>query len=224
MNKAVLLSHKDFELEKQLENISRKAQPKPILDQPIGIGKRPNYSRVLEGTPQYMAEKMLTDAMLDSQLEKISNVATQAIVSGPPKLVSAVTQEMIDEYKAESSKPIQINGVAYKYHPVNSLAAINLDQFDATPYNILTSEQVAQAYSDINDLGLQVKGFNEDIVLYEGRKEEARNRFDEQLPNVVKRDEKAFIKHFKEEIAIIDRFIQNDRNDIAALEANIGRI
>ena len=61
MSKAVKISQKDFELEKQLENISRKSQPKPILDQPVGIGKRPIYAGVLEGTPEYMAEKMLTD-------------------------------------------------------------------------------------------------------------------------------------------------------------------
>ncbi len=207
MNKAVKLAHTDFELEKQLENISRKAQPKPIIDQPIGIGKRPNYARVLEGTPEYMAEKMLTDAMLDSQLEKISNIATQAAVSGPPKLVSAVTQEMIDEYKAESSKPITINGVAYKYHPVSSIAAINLDQFDATPFHIMTPQDLDAAYKDIQDLSDEIVGYNQDIVLYEARKEDTRARFDEQLPHVAKSDEKAFIKAHKQEMGLTDQLI-----------------
>ena len=136
VNKAALLAQKDRDLEAQLIKISANAFPKPKLEKSINIGQKPNYKRVLEGTPEYMAQKIQTDRMLDTQLEKISTNATWDVLSGPPKLVRAVTQEMIDEYQAESLKPLVIDGVAYKYHPVSGIAALNLDPFDATPFNI----------------------------------------------------------------------------------------
>ena len=119
VNKAALLAQKDRDLESQLIKISMNAFPKPKLERAVNIGQKPIYKRVLEGTPEYMAQKMNTDRMLDAQLEKISTNATRDIKTGPPKLVSAVTQEMIDEYKAESLKPLVIGGVSYKYHPVS---------------------------------------------------------------------------------------------------------
>ena len=85
VNKAALLAKKDRDIESQLIKISMNAQPKIIKDKPVSIGQKLIYKRVLEGTPEYMAQKMYTDRMLDAQLEKISTNATRDIKTGPPK-------------------------------------------------------------------------------------------------------------------------------------------
>ena len=225
VNKAALLAQKDRDLEAQLIKISANAFPKPKLEKSINIGQKPNYKRVLEGTPEYMAQKIQTDRMLDTQLEKISTNATRDVLSGPPKLVSAVTQEMIDEYQAESLKPLVIDGVAYKYHPVSGIAALNLDPFDATPFNILTPDQKERAYADMGDLRLEIAGFNEDIALYAVRREEARQRYDKLLPTAnTPKKQQALERAFEDQIRKIEKEIKDCEANTARNEAQIRQI
>ena len=225
VNKAALLAQKDRELESQLIKISMNAFPKPKLERAVNIGQKPIYKRVLEGTPEYMAQKMNTDRMLDAQLEKISTNATRDIKTGPPKLVSAVTQEMIDEYKAESLKPLVIDGVSYKYHPVSSIATLNLAPFDETQFNILTPEQKDRAYADMADLRLEINGFNEDIALYAVRREEARQRYDKLLPTADTPKRQSLLeKDFEDQIRKIDKATKDCEVNIAKAETDIRQI
>ena len=221
MNKAALLAQKDREIEKQLIKISLDAVPKKIKEQPVNIGKKPIYTRILEGTPEYMAQKIQTDRMLDSQLETISTNATRDFVSGPPKLVSAVTQEMIDEYKAESSKPLVVGGVAYKYHPVASLAALNLEQFDPTQFHIMTPDERANADADIHDLRLEIKGYNDDIMAYVKRKEQLRDDYDLNVLGLSAKKEKQLTTDFEDELRKIDDLIKDCTVNIAKAETDI---
>ena len=224
VNKAALLAQKDRELEKQLISISVNAQPKIKKEKPISIGTKPIYTRVLEGTPEYMAQKIQTDAMLDAQLEKISTNATRDVVSGPPKLVSSVTQEMIDEYKAESSKPLVIGGVAYKYHPVHSLAALNLDQFDPTPFHILTEAEKEKAYDDIAQLREDIAGFNEEINRYELGKEQAKDTYEALLSKTKTKEKGKVIKGYEQEVLKLDNSIKNSTVNISKAETGIRQI
>ena len=225
VNKAALLAQKDRDIESQLIKISMNAFPKPKLERAVNIGQKPIYKRVLEGTPEYMAQKMNTDRMLDAQLEKISTNATRDIKTGPPKLVSAVTQEMIDEYKAESLKPLVIDGVSYKYHPVSGIAALALDPFDETQFNILTPEQKDRAYADMADLRLEINGFNEDIALYAVRREEARKRYDKLLPTADTPKRQSLLeKDFEDQIRKIDKATKDCEVNIAKAETDIRQI
>ena len=224
VNKAALLAQKDRELEKQLISISVNAQPKIKKEKPISIGTKPIYTRVLEGTPEYMAQKIQTDAMLDAQLEKISTNATRDVVTGPPKLVSSVTQEMIDEYKAESSKPLVIGGVAYKYHPVHSLAALNLDHFDPTPFHILTEAEKEKAYDDIAQLREDIAGFNEEIRRYELGKEQAKDTYEALLSKTKTKEKGKVIKGYEQEVQKLDNSIKNSTVNISKAETGIRQI
>ena len=225
VNKAALLAQKDREMESQLIKISTNAFPKPKLERAVNIGRKPIYSRVLEGTPEYMAEKIQTDRMLDSQLEKISTNATRDVNTGPPKLVRAVTQEMIDEYQAESSKPLMINGVSYKYHPVSGIAALNLDQFDATPFVIMTPDQKNAAYADIENLRLEITTYNEDIRQYVHRKELSRNKYDAALGAAKNQQKiKKLTADFEYDVREADQLINDCEVNIARADTDIRQI
>ena len=106
------LFQKDLEMSKQIEKTIKDAQPKPKPDMTLKLLKPIIIKQdLLTGTPEYQAQKQLSDLELDQQ---INNTIKQAIRTAenktPEKYTNAVSQEMIDEYRKEVMKPIDIKG------------------------------------------------------------------------------------------------------------------
>ena len=114
------LRSRDLEMSKQMEKTIKDAQPKPKPDMSVKLIKPIQINTdLLRGTPQYQAEKQLSDLSLAQQ---VNNTIKQAMYSiegkTPEKTASAVTDEMIEEYKKEVMKPVEINGQQFLYQPV----------------------------------------------------------------------------------------------------------
>jgi hypothetical protein len=114
------LFQRDLEMEKQMEKIIKDAQPKPKPDMTLKLLKPIKINTdLLTGTPEYQAQKQLSDLELDQQ---INNTIKQAIRTAenkaPEKYTNAVSQEMIDEYRKEVMKPIDIKGKKFLYRSV----------------------------------------------------------------------------------------------------------
>ena len=129
------LFQRDYELERQLDKTIKDAQPKPKREQEykFKLLPPPISNNSLKGTPGYYADRALIDIALE---QSINNTIKQALyaVSGktPEKSTStAVSQEMIDDYKKEVMKPVEIGGKQYLYRPVDMSA---LEPFTETPY------------------------------------------------------------------------------------------
>jgi len=114
------LFQRDLELEKNMEKTIKDAQPKPKPDMTLKLLKPIKINTdLLTGTPEYQAQKQLSDLELDQQ---INNTIKQAIRTAenktPEKYTNAVSQEMIDEYRKEVMKPIDIKGKKFLYRSV----------------------------------------------------------------------------------------------------------
>ena len=94
------LRTRDLEMSKQMEKTIKDAQPKPKRDMTLKLLKPVIINNdLITGTPQYKAEKQLSDLLLAQQIENIVKLAMYAVegkTQEPSK--SSVTQEMIDEY------------------------------------------------------------------------------------------------------------------------------
>jgi len=93
------LRNKDLEMSKQVDKIIKEAQPKPLKDiQPLLL--KPVYPNIeLTGTPEYRANKQMTDLLLAQQLETTIADAMN-LVTGTQTVQTAnkVPQTMTDEY------------------------------------------------------------------------------------------------------------------------------
>ena len=93
------LRNKDLEMSKQIDKIIKESQPKPPKDiQPLLL--KPVYPNIeLRGTPEYRANKQMTDLLLAQQLETTITDAMNSI-SGTQTAptVNKVPQTMMDEY------------------------------------------------------------------------------------------------------------------------------
>jgi hypothetical protein len=93
------LRNKDLEMSKQIDKIIKESQPKAPKDiQPLLL--KPVYPNIeLTGTPEYGANKQMTDLLLAQQLETTITDAMNAI-SGTQTAptVNKVPQTMMDEY------------------------------------------------------------------------------------------------------------------------------
>ena len=93
------LRNKDLEMSKQVDKIIKEAQPKPQKDiKPLLL--KPVYPKIeLTGTPEYRANKQMTDLLLAQQLENTVAEAMNAVLGTPTApTVSKVPQTMMDEY------------------------------------------------------------------------------------------------------------------------------
>jgi hypothetical protein len=93
------LRNKDLEMSKQIDKIIKESQPKAPKDiQPLLL--KPVYPNIeLTGTPEYRANKQMTDLLLAQQLETTITDAMNTI-SGTQTAptVNKVPQTMMDEY------------------------------------------------------------------------------------------------------------------------------
>ena len=60
---------------------------------------------------------MLSDLSLSMKIDRMIKNANQSVLMPPKVFKSETTAEMIDDYKRSLTKPIEIDGKLYKYHP-----------------------------------------------------------------------------------------------------------
>jgi len=115
------LRTRDLEMSKQMEKTIKDAQPKPKPDMTLKLLKPVLInSDLITGTPQYKAEKQLSDLLLAQQIENTVKLAMYAVEGKKQEsMTSSVSQEMIDEYKKEIMKPVEIGGKKFLYSPVD---------------------------------------------------------------------------------------------------------
>ena len=129
--KASRESTKDLLLDVKLNKLSSACVPKRAVS-PKPIKNKRRYNTPIVESTEYVVNKDLRDILFDSQLNTIANNAIPGNQDyQPTKIVSPVTQEMIDEYKAQELQPIEVAGKKYKYHP--SSLAIDLDPYPPLP-------------------------------------------------------------------------------------------
>ena len=93
------LRNKDLEMSKQIDKIIKESQPIPPKDiQPLLL--KPVYPKIeLTGTPEYKANKQMTDLLLAQQLENTITEAMNAVTGTQTAPTSnTVPQTMTDEY------------------------------------------------------------------------------------------------------------------------------
>ena len=93
------LRNKDLEMSKQIDKIIKESQPIPPKDiQPLLL--KPVYPNIeLTGTPEYRANKQMTDLLLAQQLETTIADAMNALTGTQTvPTVNKVPQTMMDEY------------------------------------------------------------------------------------------------------------------------------
>ena len=115
------LRSRDLEMSKQMEKTIKDAQPKPKPDMKLKLLKPVLInSDLITKTPQYKAEKQLSDLLLAQQIENTVKLAMYAVEGKKQEpMTSSVSQEMIDEYKKEIMKPVEIGGKKFLYSPVD---------------------------------------------------------------------------------------------------------
>ena len=115
------LRTRDLEMSKQMERTIKDAQPKPKPDMSLKLLKPVIINNdLITGTPQYKAEKQLSDLLLAQQIENTVKLAMYAVEGKTQEpMKSSVTQEMIDDYKKEIMKPVEIGGKKFLYNPVD---------------------------------------------------------------------------------------------------------
>ena len=112
------LRRSDLEMSKQIEKIVKEAQPKPQKDiQPLLL--KPVYPKIeLTGTPEYRANKQLTDLLLAQQLENtISDAMHAALGTQTTPTANTVPQTMTDEYIKANEPSINADQTTL-YNPV----------------------------------------------------------------------------------------------------------
>ena len=112
------LRRSDLEMSKQIEKIVKEAQPKPQKDiQPLLL--KPVYPKIeLTGTPEYRANKQMTDLLLAQQLENtISEAMNAALGTQATPTATTVPQTMTDEYIKANEPSIGANQTNL-YNPV----------------------------------------------------------------------------------------------------------
>ena len=115
------LRTRDLEMSKQMERTIKDAQPKPKPEMALKLLKPVIINNdLITGTPQYKAEKQLSDLLLAQQIENTVKLAMYAVEGKTQEpMKSSVTQEMIDDYKKEIMKPVEIGGKKFLYNPVD---------------------------------------------------------------------------------------------------------
>ena len=115
------LRNRDLEMSKQIERTIKDAQPKPKPDIAVKLLKPIQIdSDLITGTPQYKAEKQISDLLLAQQIENTVKLAMYAVDGKTPEETkSSITQEMMDDYKKEVLKPVTIGNQMFQYSPVD---------------------------------------------------------------------------------------------------------
>jgi len=124
--KVSTLQERDFELQKQLNDINNasvKKFMKKAPDLPIVETKK---KRPITGTPQSVADLALRDLAFQVQLDDIAEKAVGGKDIAPNKVNREITPEMIADFEDAQRVPVEFMGQQYKYVP--STADITLEE------------------------------------------------------------------------------------------------
>ena len=116
--KASRESTRDLLLDMKINNIATKSVPKKETSPMIHKFKRHSNKPITTST-SYTGDLAIKDMVLDSEIDKIANIASNVKQPVNAKIISPVTQQMIDEARAEAKAPITVNGVNYRYRPTS---------------------------------------------------------------------------------------------------------
>ena len=111
-------STRDLLLDIKLNNLSTKAVPKRAPSPKTPVFKR-HSNKPITTSSNYTGDLAIKDMVLDAAINKISNIASGATQPSIPKIVSPVTQQMIEEAQAEAKAPVTINGQNFRYRPTS---------------------------------------------------------------------------------------------------------
>jgi len=118
---------------------------------------------IMNDTPLKMSDAWRKDIAFQVQNEIISNnaITDNNAFGEPMKIKSHVTQQMIDEYRAEQQNPLILNNKTFVYHP--GRLAVELETFTPQPVKI--------SYRNIRDvkrgqkvMAKQISDNNKEIV------------------------------------------------------------
>jgi len=117
---------------------------------------------MMTDTPNKIASKWKKDMIFLAQGENISN---NAIVDDlnftPTKIKSDITQEMIDDYRAEQQNPLVLNGKSYAYHPAS--LDIELETFEPEEPAI-NPDEFGDWEAEIARLALEISRLEREIT------------------------------------------------------------
>lgn len=83
--------------------------------------------------------------------------------SGPVKIQSSITEEMVKEYEKEKNKPIEIDGKYYRNHPL--IDELELEEYEpAYKPGELEDETTIEGYKErINEIKNEINDYNDNI-------------------------------------------------------------
>jgi hypothetical protein len=130
---------------------------------------------LITGTPQYKAEKQLSDLLLAQQIENTVKLAMYAVEGKTQEpFKSSVTQEMIDEYKKDIMKPVEIGGKKFLYNPVDMPALPG--PFIPKPLSdALIKEEDYQNFRE--NVLLAIETYQGELETFEKQKQELEDRY-----------------------------------------------
>ena len=102
--------------------------------------------------------------------------------------MSPVTQEMVDEYRAQEIQPIEIDGRKFKYNP--SSLAIDLDPYPPLPNKTYDGDEVEQLQLDVKKKARDYDQVSKRIEALDAEAEQLRKTYDELKPQYDRREAK----------------------------------
>ena len=241
----------DLEMSKQNEKIIKDAQPKPKPDVSVKLLKPIKIDTdLLTGTPQYKAEKQISDLLLSSQIENTIKLAMYAIDGKTPEpSKSSVTDEMIDDYKKEIMKPVEIMGQKFLYHPVDmpplpdAFVPKNLTTDPPIPEHVyqlerakvledITEHQASLEALELEERLLQEQfrnGGNPDFYDEQARRAHLKTLINDDLKDIIKYGLFGTLPRKVNQSNLIDRIIeiekgQNTKTSMSELRKNLKSI
>ena len=161
-----MLDRQELELEKRLEKSNLKAikenDNSKLIDKKTlktknkiaKMKKPPQQDTYIDAKkPESVVNMDRRDLALQAQLEKMSYNANADELADyePKKIISSITQEMIDEYQAERQAPLRVGDTDFKYFPASGLAGFVKELPDPSKIKpILSDVEIKQLNDEIN--------------------------------------------------------------------------
>ena len=184
--KASRESSRDLMLDAKLNQIASASVPKRAKS-PKPIKNKRRYDTPIVQSSDYVANKDIRDIIFDRQLNTIADNAIPGTDQQPTKIVSPVTQEMIEEYKAQQLQPIEVGGKQFKYHP--SSLAIDLEPYPAMPNVVFSDDELARKKDEVSHYAKQYSLRQKSLVELDNEEEALRKVYDEVKPQYDRREE-----------------------------------
>ena len=125
--------------------------------------------RINDDTPQDIAEKQTKSNVIRQQIRKvIKNSVEDKLDWKPTPIKSQITQQMIDEYRAEQLQPVKVldpatgREVVYRYHP----SSVDLTEIQPNLEQVLTDADIKQLTRDKLALANEYRQIDIDLKNY----------------------------------------------------------